>query len=586
MLKLSKFLKPYWLGLTLIVLLLLGQAFAELYLPTVMARIVNEGIIDPIITESGSRTYFILQMGLRMLGIALLAGGASIAVGYISPKIAAGAARTLRQKLFTKVENFSQAEFDKFSSASLITRCTNDIGQVQMLANIFPRMLLFSPIMAIGGITMALTRSVSMSWIIGLAVLSLICLVITVVSIVMPKFKIIQQMTDRLNKVSREILHGLMVIRAFGTQKHEKQRFDKANTDLRDMGLFVGRVMVITGPAITFLVGGTSILVIWVGAHQIAGSNMLLGDMMAFMQYAMQVIFSFMMISMVLVMVPRAQVSAARIIEVLETDFSITDPENPVEFDENSSLKGIVALNKVSFRYPNAEADAIEDISFTALPGQTTAIIGATGSGKSTVVQLILRLYDVTDGSISVNGTDIRHVTQADLRKKIGYVPQKGQLLSGTIASNISYGKPHALENEISKAAEIAQALDFITEKEDAFDFEISQGGGNVSGGQRQRISIARALAKDPEILIFDDSFSALDFQTDTKLRKALKEHTNDATVIVIAQRIGTIMNAEQIIVLDEGKIVGKGTHAELLVSCPAYNEIATSQGMLEVQNV
>ena len=586
MLKLSKFLKPYWLGLTLIVLLLLGQAFAELYLPTVMARIVNEGIIDPIITESGSRTYFILQMGLRMLGIALLAGGASIAVGYISPKIAAGAARTLRQKLFTKVENFSQAEFDKFSSASLITRCTNDIGQVQMLANIFPRMLLFSPIMAIGGITMALTRSVSMGWIIGLAVLCLICLVITVVSIVMPKFKIIQQMTDRLNKVSREILHGLMVIRAFGTQKHEKQRFDKANTDLRDMGLFVGRVMVITGPAITFLVGGTSILVIWVGAHQIAGSNMLLGDMMAFMQYAMQVIFSFMMISMVLVMVPRAQVSAARIIEVLETDFSITDPENPVEFDENSSQKGIVALNKVSFRYPNAEADAIEDISFTALPGQTTAIIGATGSGKSTVVQLILRLYDVTNGSISVNGTDIRHVTQADLRKKIGYVPQKGQLLSGTIASNISYGKPHALEDEISKAAEIAQALDFITEKEDAFDFEISQGGGNVSGGQRQRISIARALAKDPEILIFDDSFSALDFQTDTKLRKALKEHTNDATVIVIAQRIGTIMNAEQIIVLDEGKIVGKGTHAELLVSCPAYNEIATSQGMLEVQNV
>jgi len=551
-----------------------------------MARIVNEGIIDPIITESGSRTYFILQMGLRMLGIALLAGGASIAVGYISPKIAAGAARTLRQKLFTKVENFSQAEFDKFSSASLITRCTNDIGQVQMLANIFPRMLLFSPIMAIGGITMALTRSVSMGWIIGLAVLCLICLVITVVSIVMPKFKIIQQMTDRLNKVSREILHGLMVIRAFGTQKHEKQRFDKANTDLRDMGLFVGRVMVITGPAITFLVGGTSILVIWVGAHQIAGSNMLLGDMMAFMQYAMQVIFSFMMISMVLVMVPRAQVSAARIIEVLETDFSITDPENPVEFDENSSQKGIVALNKVSFRYPNAEADAIEDISFTALPGQTTAIIGATGSGKSTVVQLILRLYDVTNGSISVNGTDIRHVTQADLRKKIGYVPQKGQLLSGTIASNISYGKPHALEDEISKAAEIAQALDFITEKEDAFDFEISQGGGNVSGGQRQRISIARALAKDPEILIFDDSFSALDFQTDTKLRKALKEHTNDATVIVIAQRIGTIMNAEQIIVLDEGKIVGKGTHAELLVSCPAYNEIATSQGMLEVQNV
>ena len=584
MLKLIKFLKPYWLGIVLIVLLLLGQAIAELYLPTLMADIVNEGIVEPVIAESGYRTYFVLQMGLRMLGIALLAGGSSIAVGYISPRIAAGAARTLRRELFTKVENFSQAEFDKFSSASLITRCTNDVSQVQVLANIFPRMLLYSPIMAIGGITMALTRSVSMGWIIGLAVLILICLVITIVSIVMPKFKIIQEMTDRLNKVSREILHGLMVIRAFGTQKHEKERFDKANVDLRDMGLFVGRVMAITGPAMTFLVGGTSILVIWIGGHQVANSNMQIGDMMAFMQYAMQVIFAFMMISFVLVMVPRAQVSAARIGEVLETEISITDPANPIDFSEVAG-KGLVELKNVYFRYPNAEADALENISFTAMPGQTTAIIGATGSGKSTIAQLILRLYDVTGGSISVDGVDIRQVTQAALREKIGYVPQKGQLLSGTIASNISYGKPDASEAEITKAAEIAQALDFISEKDEGFDFEVSQGGSNVSGGQRQRLAIARALAKDPEILIFDDSFSALDFQTDTKLRKALKEYTGGATLIVVAQRIGTIMHAEQIIVLDEGKIVGKGTHDELLKSCPAYIDIATSQGIMEVQH-
>ena len=582
MLKLVRFLKPFWLGIIFVVLLLLGQAMAELLLPTLMAHIVNEGII-PSVEYGESRMHLIVETGLLMLVIAFLAGAASIGAGYLSPRISAGAARALRRELFTKVENFSQAEFDKFSSASLITRCTNDISQVQGLANIFARMLLYAPIMGIGGITMALTRSVSMSWIIALAVIILIGLVVIIVSIVMPKFKIIQEMTDRLNKVSREILHGLMVIRAFGTQNHEKKKFDKSNVELRDMGLFVGRVMAIVGPAITFIVGGTQILVIWVGAHHVANQNVQIGDMMAFMQYAMQVIFSFMMISMVLVMVPRAQVSAARIVEVLETDLSITDPENPIKFPNTS--KGVVELKQVSFRYPNAEADAVDDISFTALPGQTTAIIGATGSGKSTIVQLILRLYDVTGGAISVDGADIRHVTQSALRKKIGYVPQKGQLISGTISSNISYGKPEATEEEVAKAATIAQALDFISEKDETYAFEISQGGTNVSGGQRQRLAIARALAKAPEILIFDDSFSALDFQTDTKLRKALKEHTGDATIIVVAQRVGTIMNAEQIIVLEQGKIVGKGTHDELLKFCPAYNEIARSQGITEVQN-
>ena len=583
MLKLTRFLKPFWPGIVLIVLLLLGQAMAELFLPTLMARIINQGLIAPAIEGADPRMYLIIETGLFMLVIAFLAGAASITAGYISPRIAAGAARALRRELFTKVESFSQAEFDKFSSSSLITRCTNDISQVQSLANIFPRMLLYAPIMGVGGITMALTRSVSMSWIIALAVVVLIIIVVTIVRIVMPKFKIIQEMTDRLNKVSREILHGIMVIRAFGTQNHEKKRFDGANAELRDMGLFIGRVMAVVGPIITFIIGGTQILIIWVGSHHVADGNLQVGDMMAFMQYAMQVIFSFMMISMVLVMVPRAQVSAARIAEVLDTQLTIVDPKNPKVFAPDK--KGTVRLDNVSFRYPNADANAVEGITFEALPGQTTAIIGATGSGKSTIAQLILRLYDVTGGSITVNNVDIREVTQGDLRGKIGYVPQKGQLLSGTIESNIGYGKANATTEEIEKAATIAQAFDFIAEKDEKYQFEISQGGSNISGGQRQRLSIARALAKAPEILIFDDSFSALDFQTDTKLRKALKEHTGDATVIVVAQRVGTIMNAEQIIVLEEGKIVGKGTHSQLLANCPAYNEIATSQGITEVQH-
>ena len=580
MLNLIKYLKPFWPGIVMIVLLLLGQAMAELYLPTLMSDIVNYGIIYAV-EQGASRTDFILQTGLFMLFIALLAGAASIFAGYLSPRIAAGAARDLRRDLFTKVESFSQAEFDTFSSASLITRCTNDVSQVQNLANIFARMLLYAPIMGIGGVTMALTRSVSMSWTIGLAVIVLLGLVMVIVSIAMPKFKLIQEFMDNLNKVSREVLHGLMVIRAFGTQNHEKARFNKTNKDLFDLGLFIGRLMAFVGPAITFIMGGTQILVIWVGAHQVAGSGLSIGDMMAFMQYAMQVIIAFMMISMVLVMVPRAQVSAARISEVLKTELTIKDPENPESFDKKPPKSGTVVFENVSFRYPGAEADALENISFAAMPGKTTAIIGATGAGKTTIAQLLLRFYDVSGGQISVHGRDIRRVMQEDLRNKIGYVPQKGQLLSGTIASNIKYGRPSASEEELTQISAVAQALDFINEKEDKFESEISQGGSNVSGGQRQRLSIARALAKNPEILVFDDSFSALDFQTDAKLRKALKEHTADATVIVIAQRVGTIINAEQILVLDEGKIIGRGTHDELLKSCPAYHEIALSQGTI-----
>jgi len=565
-------------------LLLLGQSIAELFLPTLMASIVNDGIIYGAI-HSVYRTEFILTTGLRMLFFALLAGTASILAGYISPRVAAGMAKDLRRDIFTKVENFSQTEFDKFSSASLITRCTNDVSQIQALANVFARTLLYAPILGIGGITMALTRSVSMGWIIALAVIVTISIVAVIIATVMPRFNIIQQLTDKLNKVSREILHGLMVVRAFGTQSHEKKRFDDTNTELADNGLFIGRVMSVVMPSMTFVMGGTQILVIWVGGHHIAAAatidyGMSIGDMMAFMQYASQVLIAFMMISFVLVMLPRAQVSAKRIVEVLETEFVITDPENPVQFAENSLDKGKIVFDKVCFHYPNSEANALEDISFTALPGQTTAIIGPTGSGKSTIAQLILRFYDVSSGKVTIDGLDIRTVRQSDLRKKLGYVPQKGQLLSGTIQSNISYGKPDATEDELSHAAKIAQASDFINEKDDKFQSEISQGGSNVSGGQRQRLSIARALAKHPEIIVFDDSFSALDFQTDANLRRALKEHTGDSTVIVIAQRIGTIMNAEQIIVLDEGKIVGKGTHDALMKTCPAYQEIAVSQNI------
>ncbi|MCL1843541.1 MAG: ABC transporter ATP-binding protein/permease [Defluviitaleaceae bacterium] len=573
--KLIKYLKPFWVGIFFIILLLLGQSLAELYLPTLMSDIVDDGIVYAVETGT-SRTDFVLRTGVAMLIFALLAGLASIVSAYLSPKIAAGAARDLRRDLFIKVESFSQAEFDKFSSASLITRCTNDVAQVQNLANIFARMLLYAPILGIGGIIMALRRAPSMSWILALAVIVLLGIVLLLVSIVMPKFRLNQEFMDKLNKVSREILHGLMVIRAFGTQEHEKARFDKSNADLRDLGLFVGRVMASTWPAITFIMGGTQILIIWVGAHHVADSGLNIGDMMAFFQYAMQVIIAFMMISMVLVMVPRAQVSAARIAEVLETELTITDKEENIEpkfFD--------VVFENVTFKYPNAEAAAVENISFAALPGKTTAIIGATGSGKSTIAQLLLRFYDVSEGKITIGGVDVRDAAQADLRAKIGYVPQKGQLLSGTIESNIRYGKPDASDEEIREVANVAQATDFINEKDGAFFSQISQGGSNVSGGQRQRLSIARALAKNPNILVFDDSFSALDSQTDAKLRRALKTHTANATVIVIAQRVGTIINADLILVLDEGKIVGRGTHSELLAKCPEYLEIASSQGMV-----
>ena len=519
---------------------------------------------------------YILRTGLLMLLIALGGGIATVLVGLLASKIAAGVARALRRDTFNKVESFSNPEFDRFSTASLITRTTNDITQIQMLLMIGIRMVCYAPIMGVGGVVMALQKSVSMSWIIALAVIVLIGIIIVLFSIVMPKFKIVQKLIDRLNLVSRENLNGLMVIRAFGTQKFEEERFDKANRDLTKNSLFVNRALALMMPAMMLIMNGVTLLIVWVGAKQIAESNMQVGDMMAFLQYSMQVIMSFLQIAVMFIMVPRAAVSGDRIQEVLATEPVIVDPKQPKIFD--SGKTGYVEFKDVSFAYNGADEEVLKHISFTAEPGKTTAFIGATGSGKSTLINLIPRFYDVTEGEVLVNGIDVRDVSQHDLRDQIGYVPQKGVLLSGTISSNLRYGDQDASDEEVHTAAEVAQAMEFIEEKPDRFESEISQGGTNVSGGQKQRLSIARALVKKPPIYIFDDSFSALDFKTDAALRKALKKYTGKSTILVVAQRVSTIMDADQIIVLEDGEIVGKGTHSELLKNCPTYYEIASSQ--------
>ena len=519
---------------------------------------------------------YIIRVGLLMLLVAILGGIATVLVSLIASRIAAGVARNLRKDLFNKVGEFSNEEYDNFSTASLITRSTNDITQIQMVLMIGIRMVCYAPIMAAGGIFMSVRKSASMAWIIALACLVMLCLIILVFIIAVPKFKLIQKLVDRLNLVARENLTGLMVVRAFGTEGYEKGRFDEANTSLMKTNLFVNRVMVFMMPIMMLVMNGITILVVWNGAHQIASSSIQVGDMMAFMQYAMQVIMAFLMISMMFIMVPRAAVSAGRVAEVLETEPSIVDPKAPKQFEE--SKKGVVEFRNVNFRYKEAEEDALGDISFCAQPGQTTAFIGATGSGKSTIANLLLRFYDVTGGEILVDGADVRDVTQEDLHRIIGYIPQRAELLSGTISSNLKYGNKDATDEELAIYAAVAQATEFIDEKPEGFESEIAQSGGNVSGGQKQRLSIARALVKKPEIFIFDDSFSALDFKTDVALRRALKEKTGDSTIILVAQRISTIMSAEQIIVLEHGKIVGRGTHRELLETCPQYYEIASSQ--------
>ena len=522
------------------------------------------------------QTDYIWKTGGLMLLISLLGGACMIATGYLAARTAAGAARDIRLALFSKVESFSGIEFDQFSTASLITRSTNDVTQVQMVIFMIMRMVFYAPIIGIGGVIRAIGKGASMWWIIAVAVVALLSLILIVFSIALPKFKIMQSLIDRLNLVTRENLSGMMVIRAFNKQEFETRRFAGANRELTDTSLFIARVMVTMMPVMMLIMNGISLLIIWVGAHQVAESNMQVGDMMAFMQYAMQIVFSFLMLSMMFIFLPRASVSGGRIADVLETDTIINDPETPQAFKQ--PFVGSIEFRNVSFRYPGAQDDVLHDLNFTAEAGQTTAIIGSTGCGKSTAINLIPRFYDVTEGSVYVDGTDIREVSQHDLRDKIGYIPQKGMLFSGTIESNLLYADKNASSENLKESVEIAQASEFILTKPEGFNAEISQGGINVSGGQKQRLAIARALVKRPPIYIFDDSFSALDFKTDSALRRALKEKTGSSTVLVVTQRVATIKNSDQIIVLDEGRIVGKGKHHELLENCETYREIAYSQ--------
>lgn len=519
---------------------------------------------------------YIFLAGAKMIGIALISMAAAVVVGFLGARVAARVARNLRGEVFGKVMEFSNKEMEQFSTASLITRSTNDIQQIQMFIVIFLKMVLYAPILGLGGVYKVFQTDVSMSWIIALAVVVIFAVILTLFSVVMPKFKVVQKYVDKLNLVTREIVTGIPVIRAFSTQKHEYERFENANKDLTKTNLFVNRVMAGMMPIMMLIMNGVTVLIVWNGSKAIDAGNMQVGDMMAFMQYAMQIIMSFLMISMISILLPRAAVSAARVNEVLDTDIVLKDIESPKKFIE--SRKGYVEFKNVSFKYPDGDENVLENISFTARPGETTAFIGSTGSGKSTLVNLIPRFYDVTEGEILVNGVNIKEVSQHDLRDKIGYVPQKGVLFSGTIESNLKYGNIEASDRVVKKAAEIAQATEFINSKPEKFESPIAQGGTNVSGGQKQRLSIARAIAKEPEIYIFDDSFSALDYKTDATLRRALKEETGDSTVLIVAQRISTILHADQIVVLDEGKVVGKGTHKELLKTCEVYREIAESQ--------
>jgi len=569
LLKIIKYLKPYSGMLICAIALLFVQAICDLALPDYMADIVNTGVL------SGNNGY-ILETGVSMVLVTLLGTAASIVVSYLAAVISAGVASDLRSDVFQKVEYFSHAEFDKFSTASLITRTTNDITQIQTVLFLMIKLIFYAPILGVGGIIKAVSSSPSMSWIIAVAVISLVGVIMVLFSIVMPKFKIVQKLIDKLNLVVRENLDGILVIRAFNTQKFEEERFDKANTDLTVTNLFINRTMSVMMPAMMLVMNLVLVVIVWVGAQQVSAFNLDLGDMMAYMQYAMQIIMAFLMMSMMFILIPRASVSSERVAEVIGTEQSIEDAEEPEDFA--GDFQPNVEFRNVDFHYPGGQDDVLHNINFTAKAGQTTAIIGSTGSGKSTLVNLIMRFYDVTGGEILIGGKDVRSVPMKVLRDKIGYVPQKSVLFSGTIKSNLYYADKNSSEENIAKAAEVAQAKDFIEAKEDGYDSIIAQGGTNVSGGQRQRLSIARALVKNAPIYIFDDSFSALDLKTDRNLRAALKRETGKSTILLVAQRIGTIMNAEQIIVLDNGNIVGVGTHDDLMKNCEVYQEIAHSQ--------
>jgi ATP-binding cassette subfamily B protein len=527
--------------------------------------------------DTGSiQSGYIFRTGFFMVMVALLSMAAAVSVVYLSAKTAAGLGTILRQKVFRKVTTFSNAEFDSFSTASLITRSTNDISQVQNLMVMLLRMVFYAPILGVGGIIKALNTNVSMAWVILVGVVSVLVLVIVMFSVAMPKFKKVQKLVDKVNQVMRESLVGMLIIRAFNTERYEEKKFDDTNNELTRVNLFINRAMSGMMPLMMLIMNGVTLLIIWVGSKEVDLGTIQVGDMMAFMQYAMQIIMSFLMLSMVSIMLPRASVSAQRIVEVLDKEVSIEDPEEPVSF--RTDTKGRLEFRDVSFRYGGAEEDVLKDVSFTAEPGEVTAFIGSTGSGKSTLINLIPRFYDVTKGQILLDGVDIRKVAMEKLRGKIGYVPQKGVLFSGTIRSNIEYGTDSLTEEELIKTSEISQSRDFIMEKEDNYESLIAQGGTNVSGGQKQRLSIARALAKKPEVFIFDDSFSALDYKTERALRRALREELSESTILIVAQRISTILTADKIVVLDEGEVVGIGTHRELLQSCRVYREIAESQ--------
>lgn len=586
MLKILKNLKESWLSVLVIVLLLCLQASVDLELPNYTSKIIEA--ITYAKTSTGTiqeQMSNIATIGLKMLGLAATTMACGITVMMLSSRVGARMAKTLRDKVFNKVIRFSNKELREFSTASLITRSTNDIQQIQQLLAMLFRTVVYAPIIGIGGILKVMGQSDnSMTWIIGAAVIAILLIVAILFAVAMPKFKKLQDLIDKLNGVAREVLTGKSVIRAFNTEKREEKRFDDANIDLMKANIFVNRTMSIMMPVLMLVMNGVSILIIWVGGHNVDQGIMQVGDMLAFIQYSMQIVMSFLMISMISIMLPRASVSANRIMEVIETEPSIKDKDETKKL--NPEKKGLVEFKNVSFRYPDADTEILEDISFTAEPGKTTAIIGSTGSGKSTVVNLIPRFYDVTGGELLVDGVNVKELSQKELRDAIGFVPQKGILFSGTIESNIKYSNPEMSDEKMVEAAEIAQAVEFIEGKDDKYKSEIAQGGANVSGGQKQRLSIARAVAKDPEIFVFDDSFSALDFKTDATLREALAKRTKNKTNIIVAQRISTILNADKIIVLDDGKIVGQGTHEELIKGNETYRAIALSQLSEEELNI
>lgn len=569
MIKLFKYLKPYiWLIIPLVILTYL-QVMATLQLPDYMAKIINEGII-------AGDMHAIYANGGLMLLVTLGGAAAAVGVGYLAARIATSFARDIRQKVFEKVESFSVAEFNTFSTASLITRSTNDIQQIQTVMVMIFRLVLMAPFMAIGALQNAIQNAPELSWIIAVSVVALLAVIIFLFIFALPKFKALQKMVDKLNLVTRENLTGLRVVRAFNNEKVEEKKFDAANRDLMKLNLFVNRLMIILQPFMMLLMNIALVLIVWFGAQLVSSGTTEIGNMMAFMQYATQVIMSFLMISIIFIMVPRASVSAKRVSEVIDTEPTIHDPKYPKKPSHDGH--GRVEFRDVTFTYPDADSPVLSGISFTAEPGQTTAFIGSTGSGKSTLISLIPRFYDVSAGQVLVDGVDVRDLRLKDLYGQIGYVPQKGVLFSGTVKSNIAYGNAKASDTDVNQAAKTAQASEFIKKLDGGIDSDIAQGGSNVSGGQKQRLSIARALAVKPKIYIFDDSFSALDFKTDAALRKALEAETKDRTVLIVGQRISTIMNADKIIVLDEGKIVGQGTHRELMKQSKVYKEIAYSQ--------